>query len=55
LTRSAPSPGDAVTSLGVLGGINFFLPGGSFDVTALIGNHSTYSLLIGYTLYLTRK
>ena len=54
-TRSAPSEGDAVNSLGVLGGINFYLPGGSFDITAALGNHSVYSMLIGYTVYLSRK
>jgi len=55
ITRSAPSSGDAVNSLGVLGGINYYLPGGSFDVTVALGNHSVSSLLIGYTVYLTRK
>lgn len=54
-TRSAPSEGGAENSLAALGGINFYLPGGSFDITASAGNHSMYSLLVGYTLYLTRK
>ncbi len=54
-TRSAPSTGDAVNSIAALGGLNFYLPGGSFDVTASVGNNSMYSLLFGYTLFLTRK
>lgn len=54
-TRSAPSGGDAVNSTSVLGGVNLYLPGGSFDITASLGNNSMYSLMIGYTLYLTRK
>lgn len=53
--RNSPSEGDAVNSIAVLGGINFYLPGGSFDVTVSIGNNSMQSLMIGYTLYLTRK
>jgi len=54
-TRSAPSVGEAVNSVAALGGVNFYLPGGSFDVTASVGNKRMYSLLLGYTLYLTRK
>lgn len=53
--RSAPSSGDASNNMAILGGVNLYLPGGSFDITASIGNNSMYSLLIGYTLYLTRK
>jgi len=54
-TRSAPSSGDAVNNMSALGGVNFYLPGGSFDITASLGNNSMYSLMVGYTLYMTRK
>lgn len=54
-TRSVPSSGDAANNMAALGGVNFYLPGGSFDITASLGNNSMYSLLIGYTLYMTRK
>lgn len=54
-TRSAPSEGDAANSFAALGGLNFYLPGGSFDITASLGNNSMASLMVGYTLYLTRR
>ncbi|MBI4351184.1 MAG: hypothetical protein HY550_07075 [Elusimicrobia bacterium] len=53
--RSVPSSGDAVNNMAALGGVNFYLPGGSLDLTVSLGNNSMYSFMAGYTLYLTRK
>ncbi len=36
----------------VLGGINIYLPGGSFDVTVTCGERGNRGLLIGYTVYI---
>lgn len=55
LTRNSPSTGDASTGISGVGGINFYLPGGSFDITASMGNKGMYSLMAGYTVHLTRK
>ncbi|MDA8244236.1 MAG: hypothetical protein M0025_08975 [Elusimicrobia bacterium] len=55
LTRVTASSGDGVTNVAALGGVSLFLPGGSFDVTLAMGNHSVYSLMLGYTIYLSRK
>lgn len=56
-TRTVSTAGGINTrtdSTGVLGGLNFFLPGGSFDVTVTVGNNSTFGVQLGYTVYLTR-
>lgn len=54
LQHSAPSSGSTYDVFSALVGLNFYLPGGSFDVTGQVGNHSTYGLLAGYTFYLNR-
>ena len=55
IQHSAPSVGDSTDILSVLGGVSFYLPGGSFDVTAQLGNNSTYGLIAGYTFYFARR
>ncbi|MEF3280665.1 MAG: hypothetical protein K6357_06840 [Elusimicrobiota bacterium] len=47
--------GESTNVTSILGGVNYYLPAGSFDITLLIGNNSTYSLIAGYTFYLTKK
>lgn len=54
MIRTVPSQGRAENTLSALGGINLYLPGGSFDVTLTVGNKGSYGFLIGYTVYLTR-
>lgn len=55
LSRFDPSRGDVTNTVSVLAGLNFFLPGGSFDVTLQVGSRSTYGVLAGYTFFLTRN
>jgi hypothetical protein len=38
----------------VLGGINFYLPQGSFDFTIALGEEGTKSLMLGYTFFITK-
>ena len=54
LLHSSVSPGGtANTTLGALGGVNFYMPGNnSIDLTLQLGNHSTYGILAGYTFHL---
>lgn len=54
LLYNKPSIGDADTTVSALTGVNFYLPGGSFDVTLTAGTNSRYSLLLGYTFYLSQ-
>jgi len=55
VSRFIPSTGDAQSTLSLLAGLNFYLPGGSFDVTLQAGNNSTYALLVGYSFYISQK
>jgi len=52
--RSASSSGDTLDTISVVGGLNIYVPNGSFDVTLTLGNRGTYGLLFGYTIFLTR-
>lgn len=53
--RSDPNLGNATNTVSALGGINFYLPKGSFDLTLTYGSRGSLGLLIGYTLYLTKS
>ncbi len=53
--RISPSQGDGVTTVSALAGLNFFLGGGSFDVTLNAGNHSSYGLLAGYSFFFATR
>lgn len=55
IVRNDPSVGDPDFALSVLGGINFYLPGGTFDITLTAGEQGTYALLVGYTFYFNRR
>lgn len=55
IMRSSPSIGDATSVISALGGLNFYMPAGSFDVTATVANHNVYGLLAGFTFYLNQK
>lgn len=55
-TRSIASSGgpkETTDTASGLAGLSFYLPGGSVDVTVHAGNHSSYGVLVGYTIYLT--
>jgi len=41
-------------SIGVVTGLNVYLPGGSFDLTLNLRDKGGYGLLAGYTIFLTR-
>lgn len=46
--------GEAGTDFKGLAGINIYLPGGSFDITYSIGNKGYWSVILGYTVFITR-
>ena len=52
-SRSAGADGSWTPS--VLGGLNFYLPQGSFDITITLDTEGSRSLLIGYTVYFSRN
>ena len=54
LQRTIQSPGQTFDTVSAVGGLSFFVPSGSFDVTLTIGSHSTIGLTAGYTVFLTR-
>ncbi|MBI4655639.1 MAG: hypothetical protein HY746_02710 [Elusimicrobia bacterium] len=39
----------------ISGGINIYLPGGSFDVTMTFGEQGRSSLMLGYTIFINRQ
>jgi hypothetical protein len=41
-------------TLGIVAGINVFLPRGSFDITLNLQDQGNYGLLAGYTVFITR-
>lgn len=41
-------------TLGLVTGLNIYLPRGSFDITLQFQDEGVYGLLVGYTVYLTR-
>lgn len=45
---------DSEISPAILGGINFYLPQGSFDITLSFGEEGTISLMFGYTIFITK-
>ena len=51
LVPGAPQKYDALSALT---GINFYLPGGSFDVTLTWGEEGAYGLQLGYTLFFNK-
>lgn len=55
VSRFDPSSGDSISTLSAVAGLNFYLPGGSFDVTLQAGNNNTYGFLAGYTVFFTQK
>ena len=46
--------GERSGTLGLVTGLNIYLPRGSFDITLLLQDEGAYGLLAGYTVYLTR-
>jgi len=46
--------GERSGTLGLVTGLNIYLPRGSFDITLLLQDEGAYGLLAGYTLHLTR-
>ncbi len=53
--RTSPSEGEGATTVSALAGLNFFLGGGSFDLTLNAGNHSSYGLLAGYSFFFATR
>lgn len=39
----------------VIGGINVYVPSGSFDISASIGGRGAFNLQLGYTVFLSRR
>lgn len=46
--------GERSGTLGLVTGLNIYLPRGSFDITLLLQDEGAYGLLVGYTVHLTR-
>jgi hypothetical protein len=51
---SADNYGDQTSSIGLVTGLNVYLPGGSFDITFKLQDKGAYGLMAGYTVFLSR-
>lgn len=51
---SVDNYGDKTTSIGLVTGLNVYLPGGSFDIALKLQDKGAYGLMAGYTVFLTR-
>lgn len=51
---STDNYGDKTASIGLVTGLNVYLPGGSFDITLKLQDKGAYGLMAGYTVFLTR-
>lgn len=46
--------GDKTTTVGLVTGLNVYLPRGSFDITFILRDKGGYGLLAGYTIFISR-
>ena len=51
---SSDNYGDKESSVGLVTGLNVYLPQGSFDLTFNLREKGAYGFLVGYTVYITR-
>lgn len=51
---SMDSYGNKTSSIGLVTGLNVYLPGGSLDLTLNLRDKGGYGLMAGYTIFLTR-
>jgi len=52
--NSVDNYGAKTRSIGLVTGLNVYLPGGSFDITLNLQDKGVYGLMAGYTVFITR-